>query len=305
MFGGMRSCAVVWLGGAIAAALWRGSAGGAEVPVLPPAHPSHLAQLFELPPTLPGSARASSPAAVFLSAVREAAPAPVPPTLEIEVLDPSADPLGNPAVIVRDDGCGQSVVDIPPVVLVHRYYYTGDRSFQGPMLPGGPSIVVVNDPRNGQRCYIPLQMLPGAPRVHYSGRKIEYDYGRNGISISFGLWGKPKVVYRNSVPATRRAKNAIVGAEKEAGWLVEQSGLPDLAKTGAAGTKNVLVNTRNAVEDLGQGLLAPAIGLVNSTPLGSIFRGNPEDQAQRRRDAEVRRAAQENAKAAFSLPTLR
>jgi len=121
---------------------------------------------------------------------------PVPPTLEIEVLDPNVDPLGNPAVIVRDLGHGQSKVEIPPVVLVHRYYYTGDRSFQGPMLPGGPSIVVVHHPRTGQQCYIPLQMLPGAPRVHYTGHKIEYDYGSNGICLSFGLWGNPKVTYR-------------------------------------------------------------------------------------------------------------
>jgi hypothetical protein len=305
MFSGMRYYPVVWLGLAVAAAPWPGSADGAEAPVLPPARPSHLARLFELPPSLPGSARASNPAAMLLSSIREAAPAPVPPTLEIEVLDPNVDPLGNPAVIVRDDGFGPSIVDIPPVVLVHRYYYTGDRCFQGPMLPGGPSIVVVNDPRDGQRCYIPVQMLPGAPRVHYSGRKIEYDYGRSGISISFGLWGKPKVVYRNHVPTTRRAKTMIVGAGKGAGQLVERSGLPNLAKMGAEGTENVVVNTRNAVEDLGQGLLAPVIGLVGSTPLGSIFRGNPEDQAQRRRDAEVRRAARENAKAAFSLPTLR
>ena len=232
--------------------------------------------------------------------------APVPPTLEIEVLDPNVDPMGNPAVVVvRNLGGGESIVDIPPVVLVHRYYYTGDRSFQGPMLPGGPSIVVVNDPRDGQRCYIPVQMLPGAPRVHYTGRKIEYDYGRNGITISFALWRKPKVVYRNSVPATRRAKNMVVGAGKGAGRLVEQSGVPDLAKRGAEGTKNVVINTKNAVEDIGRGLLSPVVGLINATPLGSLFRGNPEDQAQRRRDTEVRRAARENAKAEFSVPTLR
>ena len=66
--------------------------------------------------------------------------APVQPALEIEVLDPGVDPNGNPAVRLRDDGFGQMNVDIPPVVLVHRYYYSGDRSFQGPMLPGGPSM---------------------------------------------------------------------------------------------------------------------------------------------------------------------
>ena len=137
--------------------------------------------------------------AMLSTSAPAAPPSPVPPTLEIAVLDPNVDPQGNPAIVVRDDGHGGAVVDIPPVVLVHRYYYTGDRSFQGPMLPGGPSIVVVNDPRNGQRCYIPAQMLPGAPVVRYTGRKIEYDYGRNGITVSFGMLGSPKVTYRNRV----------------------------------------------------------------------------------------------------------
>ena len=124
-------------------------------------------------------------------------PAPVPPGLEIEVLDSNV-AIGNPAVIVRDRGDGTSSVEIPPVVLVHRYYYTGDRSFQAQILPGGPSIVVVHHPKTGEQCYIPVQMLPGAPRVHYSGSKIEYDYGRHGITISFGLFGRPKVTYRTS-----------------------------------------------------------------------------------------------------------
>src|SRR5437016_1193792 len=72
-------------------------------------------------------------------------PTPVPPTLEIEVLDPNVDPRGNPAVVTKPScvrTChgpeGRLTVDIPEVVLVHRYYYTGDRTFQGPFLPGGP-----------------------------------------------------------------------------------------------------------------------------------------------------------------------
>jgi len=54
-----------------------------------------------------------------LKAGRRERVVPVPPTLEIEVLDPNADPLGNPAVRTIKNAAGQTVVDIPPVVLVH------------------------------------------------------------------------------------------------------------------------------------------------------------------------------------------
>ena len=124
----------------------------------------------------------------------------VPPTLEIEVLDPGVDPLGNPAVFVTPGPPGYPVqIDIPPVVLVHRYYYTGDRSFQAQMLPGGPSIIVVNQPKTGERCYIEAQMLPGAPRVTYTAHSIEYDYGENGMTLQFGLFGTPTIKYRSGM----------------------------------------------------------------------------------------------------------
>jgi hypothetical protein len=173
------------------------------------------------------------------------------------------------------------------------------------MLPGGPSIVVAFHPRTGQQCYIPVQMLPGAPQVHYTGHKIEYDYGRHGICISFGLFGEPKVTYRNSVPVSRRAKNLVMGTAGGFGKLAEKSGLSELAKRGAEGAKSVAVNTKNGIHDLGQQLCAPAIGLLNTTPLGSVFRSDLAEQARRARDAEIRRAARQAANAGISLPTVR
>lgn len=141
-------------------------------------------------------------------------PANVPATLEIEVLDPGVDPVGNPAVRVEEGPDGVKEIDIPPVVLVHRYYYSGDRSFQGPMLPGGPSIAVLNHPQSGERCYIPLQMMPGAPRVTYTKHGIEYDYGTHATTISFGSWtGKPTIKYRSGKTWTQKAA-AIVHAEE-------------------------------------------------------------------------------------------
>src|SRR5262245_8373619 len=118
----------------------------------------------------------------------------VPPTLEIAVLDPNADPMGRPAIKLNKRDDGRTEVEIPETVLVHRFYYTGDRTFQAQMLPGGPCIVVANHPKCGERLYIPVQMLPGAPRVHYTSRSIEYDFGKEGITIHFcTLFGSPKV----------------------------------------------------------------------------------------------------------------
>jgi hypothetical protein len=245
---------------------------------------------------------------------------PVPPTLEIEVLDPNADPMGNPAVeLVRpqrdpccdlscDDGPPRShyEIDIPPVVIVHRYYYTGDRSFRGPMLPGGPSIVVVNHPKTGQRCYIPVQMLPGSPTVHYSASGIEYDYGTNGIALTFGRFtGEPKVVYRNRVPVTRQAKKVYEGARDGACKLLYGTGVPQLADATAGGAKNLVGNVRSGVADAAEGFFAPGVSFIKATPLGSLLASNPEEQARRQRDRAVQAASRERLRAEASLGTLR
>ena len=96
--------------------------------------------------------------------------------LKVEVAD-----LGPSPVELGRDEAGNVIVDIPPVILVHRYYFTGERSFQAQLLPGGPSIVVVNHPKTGERTYIDVQMPPGAPRVTYTDHSIEYDYGETGV----------------------------------------------------------------------------------------------------------------------------
>src|SRR5207302_10265435 len=138
-------------------------------------------------------------------------PTPVPATMEIEVLDPNVDARGNPAVLTRPGPAGGVLVDIPPTVLVHRYYYTGDRTFQARLLPGGPCIVVASHPRTGERLYIPVQLPPGAPRVTYTAGSIEYDYGTQAVTISFCclLHAGPKVTYRQGVPFTQKVENVV------------------------------------------------------------------------------------------------
>lgn len=123
----------------------------------------------------------------------------VPPTLEIEVLDPGVDPLDHPAIKLHEDvpGALTQRVEVMPTVLIHRYYYTGDRKFQAQLIPGGPSILVVQDPISNKQRYLQVTLPPGAPLVKYTGRSIEYDYGFSSVAIQFRRFGRPKVHHRS------------------------------------------------------------------------------------------------------------
>ncbi|HMP78073.1 MAG TPA: hypothetical protein PKD54_01350 [Pirellulaceae bacterium] len=187
-------------------------------------------------------------------------PLPVPPHLEIEVIDPGVDPVGNPAVRLQDTGTDTTLVDIPPTVLVHRYYYSGDRSFQGPLLPGGPTIVVANHPITGERCYIELQMLPGAPRVLYSGRSIEYDYGSHSTIVRFPKRGCPTVVYRNGATFSRAVADAIHLEEWRANWRESQLRFRE-------NQQRCQTMAKGAMLELGDGLKLAMLPVVNATAM--------------------------------------
>ncbi|MDP6446239.1 MAG: hypothetical protein QGG36_27650 [Pirellulaceae bacterium] len=220
----------------------------------------------------------------------------VPPADEIEVLDPGVDPTGKPAVLLRPGGKGDELrVEIPPTVLVHRYYYSGNRKFQGPPLPGGPSILVVNHPRTGERCYIPAQMKPGAPVVHYSQHGIAYEYPDGAITLHFGLTGKPTIRYRNgkSIRSTvarathwNEVKHVVAGAK---------NAVTDLkTKTG-----DVVVGMSADVSEFVESAAYPATNLLQMAPFGkAIFGGDlgsyfTERADQVRRDQALKRAQRE------------
>lgn len=128
-------------------------------------------------------------------------PVLVPPVDELTILDPGVDPEGKPRVLVEVID-GKKIVTIPQAVIVHKYYYTGDRSFQGPLLKGGPTIVVFHHPATGCQEMLEVQMLPGAPRITYRRDFIEYDFGERAIRLEIGevgLLGRsdaPSVKYR-------------------------------------------------------------------------------------------------------------
>lgn len=230
----------------------------------------------------------------------------VPPTDEIEVLDPNADPLGRPAVEVhRVDG--QMIVDIPPTVIVHKYYYSGDRSFQAQLLPGGPSIVVAGHPKSGERCYLEVQMPAGAPRVTYCAKSIDYDFGDRGMTITFCMFGPPKVTYRNG-PTFKTKVGQAVHAEQ---WKHH-------AHAVASGTKHVVHSSHEmlheAAIDTGaalQTVTLPVQNLMRMMPLGaSMFDPDrdvvrAEKIAEHKRQHEIEKAQREARRNGVTRPTVR
>lgn len=104
---------------------------------------------------------------------------------DLVILDPGAHERGLPAVEVREVmGRGQQI-DIPPKVHVHRYFYSGDKIYQGPIIQGGPTVVVASHPKTGERLYVDVVLPPGAPRIEYKKDSISYVYSKKRVEIKF------------------------------------------------------------------------------------------------------------------------
>jgi hypothetical protein len=231
--------------------------------------------------------------------------APVPPTKEMVILDPSADPLGDPAVRARPSEFGGMVIDIPPTVIVHRYYYAGDRTFQGPFVPGGPTIVVASHPKTGERLYIPVQMIPGAPRVTYTSRSIQYDYGNQGIDVEFCfLTGRPIVSYRRGKTLHRIASDAYGSMVDASKSLALRSGAAEASHKTLESAKSFSGGVVDRTRDAGK-IVATPIWQLKQLPVINWFSSNPADTAQRVRDAEIQINSIKGRNATIDIPTVR
>ena len=228
----------------------------------------------------------------------------VPPTLEIAVLDPNVDPLSRPAIKTKIDAVGNLQIDVPETVIVHRYYYTGDRSFQAQFLPGGPCIVAVNHPKTGERLYIPVQMTPGAPRVIYTSHSIEYDYGKHGVSILFCLLtGRPKVEYRNSMTVARRIENTSARVNIACKEFSDRAGITEAKQSVGSVAKNIGKDTADVIGTVGREIMRPVAQVGQLIPGIKMLGTTEEDRAMRLRDSQVRAAEKAAASQNLTIPT--
>jgi len=109
---------------------------------------------------------------------------------DLVILDPGKHERGLPAVELTPRKNAEGVeeglaIDIPPKVHVHRYYYSGDKIYQGPIIQGGPTVVVANHPQTGERMYVDVVLPAGAPRIAYTRHGISYIYSDQRVEVTF------------------------------------------------------------------------------------------------------------------------
>ena len=99
---------------------------------------------------------------------------------ELLIVEPGAQEDGLPSAIIEGGH-----VQIPPTLHIHPYYYSGDKEYQGPIINGGPTIIVANHPKTGEKLYIEAVLPQGAPIIAYSATTITYIYQNRRVVIEF------------------------------------------------------------------------------------------------------------------------
>jgi hypothetical protein len=201
----------------------------------------------------------------------------VPPIDELEILDPRVDPEGKPRAQVLPGANGLSQVVTPPTIIVHRYYYTGDRDFQGPMLQGGPTLLTANDPATGEQVQVEALLPPGAPRIRYRSDKITYVYRDRSITLCFGhpgplgigRIGKPAIVitHHSALHHTAVEKTRYQAQHRE--WWA-RTGIPAAATEVTTTSKSFVNHAADTVHTVGDTATAPIKAVWRATPLSSL-----------------------------------
>ncbi len=106
---------------------------------------------------------------------------------DLAIFLPGNQPQGLPPVEFRELKADmvRLGVDIPPAVHVHRYYYNGNKEYQGPFVVGGPTVIVVNHPRTNCRVYVEAMLPSGYPSIAYDRESITYIYPERRVRLDF------------------------------------------------------------------------------------------------------------------------
>ena len=228
----------------------------------------------------------------------------VSPADEIQIIMPGTSREMRPEAVVTEQN-----VEIPPTILVHKYYYSGDRDFRAPSFPGGPTLVVVQSPETGQQLCLEVQMPAGSPRVFYRRHWIDYHFGKQVVRIQFcnplhlHEQKQPVVKYMKATADLRQP--AADCSDSPAGQWIEKTGLPSVAKGSADTAKSLADSAAGGIHTVGTAVLTPFRQVRDSTILSRFAKSNPEAEATRARDAAVQKAQRQSDRLNSSIPTLR
>ncbi len=214
---------------------------------------------------------------------------------DLVVYDPGVHERGLPAAEFIPDEFGGMKVDIPPTVHVHRYYYSGDKEFQGPIIQGGPTVVVANHPKTGKRMYIDVVLPAGAPRIAYNKHSITYVYTDKRVAITFTRmpWncGEARVVNRGGQGLGRSLSDATEKGREHARDSLNGSSLVQSSKEFAYETGDVLHGVKISVEQVGAKTLDTVKSATDLIPGVTYLKSLRDQQPQAAYESSVRAAA--------------
>ena len=244
-----------------------------------------------------------------LSEVAHAVEPTVPGLNELVILQPGAHERGLPAVRLDRTWDGNHlVVDIPPTVHVHRYYYSGDKEFQGPIIQGGPTVVVANHPKTGERMYIEVNLPSGAPKIVHNQCGIAYVYRDRRVILRFSGCQPEKVIVQHvsgrGVRRHWREFHAKVKTTSRNAW--QRSPLAQSAKETTVEGGRLVLGAKEGAESMAAGVIDVFRQAAASLPGVNALRSYAEDRPMRRELQAVGSAATAKARSATEyIPTNR
>lgn len=213
---------------------------------------------------------------------------------DLVVYDPGVHERGLPSPQLITTPTGEIRVEIPPVLHIHRYFYSGDKEFQGPLINGGPTMVVARHPKTGETLYIEVVLPPGAPVIAYNSKSITYVYTDQRIEVTFSHFGfngdrvtVSQCSGRGFARTTRDAK--LHAAEKFHKCLQESQLAQAIAEVGTCG-KSATVGAVSTVGCATATTIKAAGSLAKVIPGVVPLQSKYEDRFQRRYETSIEHA---------------
>ena len=215
---------------------------------------------------------------------------------DLVVYSPGTHQRDLPAVRFEPSRIGEGFdVEIPPAVHVHRYYYSGDREIQGPIIQGGPTVVVARHPKTGEQMHVEVMLPAGAPRIAYNKSGITYVYPDQRVCLHFSklpLCSARVVVKHHSGQGIGRSlgqfHESVTARVRQS---CTESSLARSAKETATEAGELARGARESAASLAGQMLDGAKSAVGSLPGVANLRSLAEESPHRKYLSSIQEAA--------------
>jgi hypothetical protein len=215
----------------------------------------------------------------------------VPGLHELVIFRPDVVERDVPAVDLREGDGGELFVEMPEIVHVHRYYYSGDREFQGPIIEGGATIVAAKHPKTGEMLYFPVMLPTGAPVIEHNKHGITYSFNDRRVSIHFSSWDCQKATVshkagRGWFRTSSEIKESLRGRAKES---IENCATFQSLKEGAINIGKAMGGVKQVADQGAAKLLDGARQVGDVVPGVQQLRSLGERRGEFQQKTEIRR----------------